>query len=111
MRTQNLTRNGFVDMFGRKQVGDRVMSNFEQIRKEVGLESHREEVALFNANNRWKKQGWSITPFKYRWANDFVMGSLTIRIGRFDGTVWVSNWGVEMGQGVHTRLAQVIARM
>lgn len=109
IRTINLIDNGFVDMWGRTEVGDRVRFNFEQVKREVNLPNQLAMIKHFNQNNIYKKQGWSMTPFKYRWTNDIVIGGIKILIGRFDGSVWVANFGVEMGQGQHTRIAQVIA--
>ena len=108
---KNLIEDGFIDMFGRREIGSRVKDNFNQVKKEVDLDEQIKNIKQFNGNNEFKKQGFAMTPFKYRWSNDFVIGGAQISIGRFDGSVWVSNFGVEMGQGVHTRLAQVIAGM
>ena len=107
----NFIEDGFIDMFGRREIGSRVKDNFNQVKKEVNLEEQTKSIKTFNANNEFKKQGFAMTVFKYRWSNDWAIGGAQISIGRFDGSVWVSNFGVEMGQGVHTRLAQVIAGM
>jgi len=109
LRTDNLIEAGFVDMFGRTEIGNRVKTNFNQIISEVDLPKQIQQVDQFNRENEYRKQGWSVTPFKYRWSNEITTGGIRIVIGRFDGSVWVSNYGTEMGQGQHTRVAQVIA--
>ena len=88
IRQQNLTSPGYKDLFGLTQDGDRVVKNFDQVKNEVMFSEQVAKVEKFNAENEYKKQGVSITPFKYRWSNDFVYGGITICIGKFDGTVW-----------------------
>ena len=88
IRQQNLCGPGFKDLWGVVQEGDRVVENFKQVENEVEFSGKLSQVEQFNDTNCYKKQGVSITPFKYRWANDFVYGGTTICIGKFDGSVW-----------------------
>jgi xanthine dehydrogenase/oxidase len=55
-------------------------------------------IQQFNTANRWNKRGISIVPIKFGvyWAGG-QMGSLINVYG--DGTVTVSQSGIEMGQG------------
>ncbi|XP_049839222.1 uncharacterized protein LOC126284382 [Schistocerca gregaria] len=62
----------------------------------------------FNKNNRWRKRGISIVPMKYRFdylGNFHAIVSVYAR----DGTVSVSHGGIECGQGINTKVAQVCA--
>ena len=54
--------------------------------------------------NRWKKKGLGIVPLKYgvRWLRCNYNVMVTIYNG--DGTVAVSHGGVEMGQGINTKV-------
>ncbi|OQV18343.1 Xanthine dehydrogenase [Hypsibius exemplaris] len=68
-----------------------------------------QDAATFNLNNRWRKRGISVTPMKYgsTWnGNNF---NCFISIFHSGGTVAVSHGGVEMGQGINTKVAQVVA--
>lgn len=71
-----------------------------------------EEVRQYNSNNRWKKRGIAIIPTKF--GMSFTIKSLN-QAGALvhvytDGTVLVTHGGTEMGQGLHTKMAQIAAR-
>ena len=48
LRTDNLIEAGFVDMFGRTEIGNRVKTNFNQIISEVDLPKQIQQVDQFN---------------------------------------------------------------
>nr|XP_035954391.1 aldehyde oxidase isoform X5 [Halichoerus grypus] len=69
-------------------------------------------VEKFNSENYWKKKGLAIIPLK------FPVGLGSVAIGQaaalvhiyLDGSVLVTHGGIEMGQGVHTKMIQVVSR-
>ncbi|XP_073502615.1 aldehyde oxidase-like [Phyllobates terribilis] len=75
---------------------------------------HNRRMAIddFNKQNYWKKKGLAIVPLKY------PIGSTTKFFGQaaalvhiyLDGSVLVSHGGVELGQGVHTKITQIASR-
>ena len=72
-------------------------------------ESLKSEAALFNKSNEFTKCGVAMIPQRSRWANDFVYGGVTLIIGRYDGTVTLHSFACELGNGSHTRVAQIVA--
>ncbi|XP_069471536.1 aldehyde oxidase [Ambystoma mexicanum] len=72
----------------------------------------REAADEFNKHSYWKKRGLALIPMK------FPIGSLQKCFGQaaalvhiyVDGSVLVTHGGVEMGQGVHTKIIQVASR-
>ncbi|ONI13795.1 hypothetical protein PRUPE_4G245700 [Prunus persica] len=71
----------------------------------------RYEVDQFNIQNRWRKRGVAMVPTKF--GISFTL-KLMNQAGALvhvytDGTVLVTHGGVEMGQGLHTKVAQVAA--
>uniref|UniRef100_A0A8C3YFZ8 aldehyde oxidase n=1 Tax=Catagonus wagneri TaxID=51154 RepID=A0A8C3YFZ8_9CETA len=72
----------------------------------------RAAVEKFNSENYWKKKGLAMVPLKY------PVGTGSLATGQaaalvhiyLDGSVLVTHGGIEMGQGVHTKMLQVASR-
>eukprot|EP00026_Physarum_polycephalum_P010731 Phypoly_transcript_10908.p1 GENE.Phypoly_transcript_10908~~Phypoly_transcript_10908.p1 ORF type:complete len:380 (+),score=54.01 Phypoly_transcript_10908:141-1142(+) len=65
-------------------------------------------VNSYNAANRWSKKGISMTTVKF--GIGWQGGQYGVLINVYsDGTVNVNHGGIEIGQGVDTKVAQVIA--
>eukprot|EP01111_Echinosteliopsis_oligospora_P011758 TRINITY_DN3944_c0_g2_i1.p1 TRINITY_DN3944_c0_g2~~TRINITY_DN3944_c0_g2_i1.p1 ORF type:complete len:1275 (-),score=347.02 TRINITY_DN3944_c0_g2_i1:75-3899(-) len=77
---------------------------------EMGLSSgkylqRQDLITKFNQENRWKKRGLSIQPLKY--GHSFLIAKHGSQISIFkDGSVVIATSGIEMGQGLNTRVAQ-----
>nr|AAA29022.1 xanthine dehydrogenase (Xdh) [Drosophila pseudoobscura] len=72
----------------------------------------RTEIAKFNRENRWRKRGMAVIPTKYGIAFGVMhlnqAGALINVYG--DGSVLLSHGGVEIGQGLNTKMIQCAAR-
>ena len=73
--------------------------------------ARREEIAAFNASNRWMKRGLATAPVMF--GISFNMPSLN-QAGALvhvytDGSIQANHGGTEMGQGLYTKVAQVVA--
>ncbi|RMZ93927.1 xanthine dehydrogenase-like, partial [Brachionus plicatilis] len=81
----------------------------ESVRSSSGYEQRFKEIEKFNSENRWKKRGISLTPIKWGigWNGGYY--NCMVSIYAKDGSVSISHGGVEMGQGIHTKVAQVCA--
>lgn len=71
------------------------------------------QVELFNKNHRWRKRGISMVPLKYgigfKQMPALNTSTALVHINKDDGAVTVVHGGVEMGQGLNTKLAQLVA--
>jgi xanthine dehydrogenase large subunit len=81
------------------------------LEERAGYWGRREAIRAFNAQSRVIRRGLALTPVKFgisftaTWYNQ--AGAL-VHLYR-DGTVQVNHGGTEMGQGLHLKVAQVVA--
>ncbi|PKK19615.1 aldehyde oxidase 1 [Columba livia] len=74
--------------------------------------SRKAAVSEFNKQNYWKKKGIAIVPMKF----PFGMGTRYLSQAAAlvhiytDGSVLLTHGGIEMGQGIHTKMIQVASR-
>ncbi|NXY85208.1 AOXB oxidase, partial [Alcedo cyanopectus] len=74
--------------------------------------SRKAMVKEFNMKNYWKKKGIAIIPMKFSVgfnATYFHQAGALVHI-YIDGSVLVTHGGIELGQGIHTKMLQVASR-
>jgi xanthine dehydrogenase large subunit len=74
-------------------------------------EARREQLAAFNAGSPVIKRGLALTPVKFGisfTATLFNQAGALVHVYT-DGSVQVNHGGTEMGQGLHTKVVQVVA--
>ena len=73
--------------------------------------SRREEVRAFNAQSRWVKRGLALTPVKFgiSFTATFLNQAGALLHVYTDGSVHLNHGGVEMGQGLNVKVAQIVA--
>lgn len=71
------------------------------------------DIDQFNRINRWRKKGLSLVPTKYgvSFAIDVLMQGGALVLIYNDGSVLLSIGGIEMGQGLFTKMIQVASRV
>lgn len=77
------------------------------------LSRRAKEVDEFNRQHRWRKRGISIVPTTYSigFSEHFFMQGGALVLVYTDGSVLLSHTGIEMGQGLHTKMIQIAARV
>ncbi len=119
IRRKNLYRTGSPEAFDLTHHGQdlrfcNIREIWDDLYQSSDFEARADAVDVFNRANRWRKRGIAMIPHKYGIAFTEPRGSLNassavININMGDGTVVVQHGGVEMGQGLHTKIAQVAA--
>src|SRR5690349_9938788 len=73
-------------------------------------QNRKKIIEKFNIENRWIKRGIGIVPLKYHLG---YFGSLHAHVSvyRGDGSISVTTGGIEMGQGLNTKVAQTVAHI
>ncbi|KAK3730646.1 hypothetical protein RRG08_060314 [Elysia crispata] len=76
---------------------------------DVNYKQRQADIAQFNKNNRWKKRGLALMPnmFGISWSGGTYTTQLMVYHG--DGSVAIAHGGIDMGQGINTKVMQVCA--
>jgi xanthine dehydrogenase large subunit len=94
------------------KIEDNVINEiFNKLEKKSNYKKRYLEIKKFNKKNKYKKKGIAITPVK------FGISFTTIHLNQAgalvhiytDGSVSLNHGGIEMGQGTHTKIAQLVA--
>lgn len=70
--------------------------------------NRRKTINDFNTVNRWTKKGISVVPMKFN-VSYFGPMSAFVSVYHRDGSVSLTVGGIEMGQGLNTKVAQTVA--
>ena len=100
-----------VTQYQQKVVDNVIHELVAQLEQESEYRKRREEINIFNANSRVLKRGLALTPVKFGIAfnvTHFNQAGALVHIYT-DGSVLVNHGGTEMGQGINTKVCQVVA--
>ncbi|CEL96661.1 unnamed protein product [Vitrella brassicaformis CCMP3155] len=108
---ENLYRIGQITPYGQELDEDHVFVMWQKILQTSDYENRRKAIEQFNLANRYVKRGLSIvgTKFGMSFTKTFMNQAGALVHVYQDGTVLVTHGGTEMGQGLHTKVAQVAA--
>nr|DAD29838.1 TPA_asm: hypothetical protein HUJ06_031306 [Nelumbo nucifera] len=111
IREINFQHEGYILHYGQKLQHCTLTSLWNELNSSCNISKACKEVDLFNLHNRWKKRGISMVPTKFgiSFTTKFMNQAGALVQVYTDGTILVTHGGVEMGQGLHTKVAQVAA--
>ena len=104
-------KNRNITHYGMKIKDNVINELFENLRIKSNYKSRLQKIKQFNQINKFKKKGIAITPVK------FGISFTTIHLNQAgalvhiytDGSVHMNHGGIEMGQGTHTKIAQLVS--
>lgn len=112
MREMNLYRPQSRTHFNQVLEDWHVPLMMEQVRRGSDYDERRAKAKKLNQERRWRKRGLALIPTKFGISFTALFlnqaGAL-VHIYQ-DGSVLVAHGGVEMGQGLHTKMVQVAAQ-
>ena len=94
------------------KIKDNVINElFDNLKTKSNYKRRLQKIRQFNQINRFKKKGIAITPVK------FGISFTTIHLNQAgalvhiytDGSIHMNHGGIEMGQGTHTKIAQLVS--
>lgn len=111
IREINFQGEGSILHYGQQLQHCTLAQVWNELKVSCEFSKAREEVDRFNSQNRWKKRGISMVPTKFgiSFTTKLMNQAGALVLVYTDGTVLVTHGGVEMGQGLHTKVAQVAA--
>eukprot|EP01062_Namystynia_karyoxenos_P051011 TRINITY_DN398_c0_g4_i1.p1 TRINITY_DN398_c0_g4~~TRINITY_DN398_c0_g4_i1.p1 ORF type:complete len:1436 (+),score=507.05 TRINITY_DN398_c0_g4_i1:109-4308(+) len=114
VRERNFYQKGQVTPYGMPLTNWTIPDLMAKAKESAQWETRLQQVADFNKRNRWIKKGLSIVPSKFGVGyaatvkEADTMFDTLVRVNR-DATVSVMTGGTEIGQGLTTKVAQVVA--
>ncbi|MBA4285924.1 MAG: xanthine dehydrogenase molybdopterin binding subunit [Xanthomonadaceae bacterium] len=94
-------------------VEDNVLDTLtDQLEASSGYRARRREIAAWNAANPVVKRGIALTPVKFGIsfnATFYNQAGALLQVYK-DGSVAIHHGGTEMGQGLHTKIIQIVAQ-
>lgn len=111
-RETNMYKAGDVTHFNQTITDWHVPLMYKQVVDESAYESRRKAVAKFNEDSKWRKRGLSLIPTKFgiSFTALFLNQAGALVHIYHDGSVLVAHGGIEMGQGLHTKMTQIAAQ-
>ncbi|XP_067884000.1 xanthine dehydrogenase/oxidase-like [Heterodontus francisci] len=108
----NLYQEGDLTYSNQKLEDVNVGKCWDECLERSSYHSRRKAVNEFNRQHRWKKRGLSIIPTKLGISfNAAFMNQAGALVHIYtDGSVLLTHGGIEMGQGLHTKMVQVASK-
>ncbi|XP_028989633.1 aldehyde oxidase 6 isoform X2 [Betta splendens] len=112
IREINMYRGPSVTHYNFKFSPENLQRCWEECKLKSDYSARCKAVDQFNQQNRWKKRGMSMIPIKYgiAFSEGFLNQAAALVHVYKDGSVLVTHGGIEMGQGIHTKMQQVASR-
>jgi xanthine dehydrogenase/oxidase len=85
---------------------------WSRLERQARFKRRLRQVERFNQQNLWRKRGITMMPLKYGmgfYASFLEQGGALVEVFQADGRVLLRHGGVEMGQGVMTKMIQLAA--
>ena len=97
-----------------QQIEDNLLDEItEQLEQSSDYQARRAEIKAFNARSPLLKRGLALTPVKFgiSFTSSFLNQAGALILIYTDGTVQLNHGGTEMGQGLNTKVIQIVAEV
>ncbi|XP_020903902.1 xanthine dehydrogenase isoform X2 [Exaiptasia diaphana] len=111
VRQVNLYKKGQKTPYGYSLDYCNIGNLWTDLQESCDYSKRREAIDTFNKANRWRKRGISLVPLRWSIQYGGEMFTSMVSIYHGDGTIAVNHAGIEVGQGINTKVAQVAAHV
>ncbi|WP_150244226.1 molybdopterin cofactor-binding domain-containing protein [Nocardiopsis quinghaiensis] len=114
VREKNLYERGDVTPFGQPLTYCYMKEVWAYLEEVGDYENTLARVRRFNSENRWRKRGVAMVPVKYGSGYNLTMleqAAAHVAVHAGDGSVVIHQGGVEMGQGLVTKVEQIASHI
>ena len=111
VRKLNFYGQGQKTPYGQDVVDNIIHELVAELEASSKYRARRGEIEAFNAGSAWLKRGLALTPVKFGISfnvKHFNQAGALVHVYT-DGSILVNHGGTEMGQGLNTKVAQVVA--
>jgi xanthine dehydrogenase/oxidase len=112
LREKNLYDIGDVTPFGQALTYCYMKQVWAYLKEKCDYSGKRAGVDDFNRKNKWRKRGLALVPVKYGSGYNLLQleqAAAVVAVNQADGTIFIHQGGVDMGQGLTTQAQQVAA--
>ena len=98
--------------YGQVVERNHLLSMYDRLLPSADYDARRSAINVFNHAHEFRKRGLALTPVKFgiSFTTTFLNQAGALVVIYTDGTVLVNHGGVEMGQGLHTKVRGIAAR-
>ncbi|KAK7063243.1 hypothetical protein SK128_010508 [Halocaridina rubra] len=113
IREKNLYHTGDFTHYNQSVDTCTVHQCWDEVIEQANYSERKADIERFNRENRYRKRGLSTVPLKYgvSFPTRVLMQAGALVLVYTDGSVLLSHGGIEMGQGLHTKMIQVASRV
>ncbi|KAJ1916857.1 hypothetical protein IWQ60_007971 [Tieghemiomyces parasiticus] len=111
LQQRNFYTSGQTTHFGQLLTDWHFPQTWTAVHQSSRFAERRAAVDVYNRTSRWKKRGLALVPTKFgiSFTALFMNQAAALVHVYTDGTILLSHGGTEMGQGLHTKMAQICA--
>jgi xanthine dehydrogenase/oxidase len=117
VRELNFYQDATIDSFDLTPYGQelrdcRIHQIWADLRNKANVDARSQAVQDFNKAHRWRKRGIAMMPIKYGVSYTYLplnQATAEVMVYNGDGSVLVHHGGIEMGQGLDTKILQIAA--
>lgn len=111
VRELNMYQPGGITHFKQELTDWHIPLMYQQVKDESNWLERRKAVEEYNASHKWSKRGMALVPTKFgiSFTALFLNQAGALVHIYHDGSVLLAHGGVEMGQGLHTKMIMIAA--